>query len=338
MDGRSSYENLINPDRGQFIPGEKLDLAISQLIWQGKQFIIGIGGNVTDKEREKLENLILDIGNNGIDAKKLSHERMQIFVDSMITLVIVAESRDHTSISHIIRISHMVKKLADELANDKQFSEREKITDNFTHILKFAALLHDLGKLLVPESILNKQGLLTPSERSKINKHPEYGVSLLKSFIEPNLRNGFLGVFCIIGEQIMQYHHAYFSHCNKFYPNTKVLRGYPKGIHGKSIPLAARITTVVDVFEALSSETRMYPRWEGNGNICRYVPSVRKTLNIMKENAEQFDPEILRVLERSIEEGDLDRIVNMPVGKAELDQLKANFLDYLLGKMIRSII
>jgi len=98
--------------------------------------------------------------------------------------------------------------------------------------LKTASLLHDIGKIGVSEHILNKQGKLTVEEFDAIKQHPETGVSILGNF----------GEFRSILDYIL-YHHERMDGA-----------GYPKGIPGDQIPLVARIISVADTFDALTSD------------------------------------------------------------------------------------
>ncbi|MBC7332195.1 MAG: HD-GYP domain-containing protein [Synergistetes bacterium] len=124
------------------------------------------------------------------------------------------------------------------------------------------ALLHDLGKLKIPASIINKPGPLTPEEFEEIKKHPVYGVELAISSGEDNE-----DVISIISQ-----HHEWFSG-----------RGYPRGLGDGSISFMARIISVVDVFDALTTD-RPY-----KSKMLSYE-AVSKMLH---EGAVHFDPKIL---------------------------------------------
>jgi putative two-component system response regulator len=101
--------------------------------------------------------------------------------------------------------------------------------------IRYGSWLHDCGKIGIPESVLNKPGKLTEEEMAIIRKHPDWGAEVAR------LANRSTTIVNII-----RYHH-------ESYDGT----GYPTGIHGDHIPLEARIVTVADVFDALTS-TRPY--------------------------------------------------------------------------------
>lgn len=98
-------------------------------------------------------------------------------------------------------------------------------------ILHWAGLLHDIGKLAVPEEILNKRGRLTPEEWSVIKRHPSVGADLLRA-ISPGLEP--------VAAAVRAHHERWDG------------SGYPDGLAGRGIPLAGRIVAVADVYDALT--------------------------------------------------------------------------------------
>ena len=157
------------------------------------------------------------------------------------------------------------------------------------HMLKTivaAALLHDIGKISIDDAILKKQGRLTDEEFGRIKRHPELGVELLrgKEFpwdIKP----------------IILHHHEKVDGT-----------GYPMGLKGEEVPLGARILTVVDVFDALTSD-RVY----------RAAYPVERALSIMnEESGTSFDPVILRCFCNLIRSGKADAVVNADTSRDSL--------------------
>jgi len=125
--------------------------------------------------------------------------------------------------------------------------------------LEMGALLHDVGKIGVPDGILFKKGGLTEEERDAVRRHPEFGASLLKRI-----------PFLSGAREIVQSHHEKFDGS-----------GYPKGLKGEQIPIGARIFAVVDVFDALTTD-RPY----------KDALSYRSAADmIARESAVHFDPE-----------------------------------------------
>jgi HD-GYP domain-containing protein (c-di-GMP phosphodiesterase class II) len=145
----------------------------------------------------------------------------------------------------------------------------EKLNVSNIDELLLSAQLHDVGKVFIPLTILNKKGKLTEDEFNEIKKHPKYGYSILDG----------ISNFDHINEGVLYHHEKYNG------------GGYPEGLKGKEIPLFARIIAVADVFEALTAD-RPY----------RDAYLKEEALNIMKKQKEQYDPEIFKIFLDNIEE------------------------------------
>ncbi|NMB59001.1 MAG: HD domain-containing protein, partial [Chloroflexi bacterium] len=161
--------------------------------------------------------------------------------------------RDYETEDHSRRVSMMMIDLSDIMG----FTPEEK-----KHIYR-GTLLHDIGKIGVPDTILRKPGLLTPEERKIMEQHPIYSYELLKSidYLQPAL-------------SIPHLHHEKWDGT-----------GYPHGLKGEVIPLSARLFALVDVFDALTSDRPYRKAW-----------SVEKTMEYIKEQSgKHFDPGIVPV-------------------------------------------
>ncbi len=121
-------------------------------------------------------------------------------------------------------------------------SDSELTTEHQLEAIAAAALLHDMGKLAVPEHILNKPGKLTTAEFEKMKRHADIGADLLSSIKFP---------YPVV--PIVRHHHEFWNGA-----------GYPSGISGTDIPLGARILSVVDCFDALTSDRPYRPRLNDN--------------------------------------------------------------------------
>jgi PAS domain S-box-containing protein len=160
--------------------------------------------------------------------------------------------RDYETEDHSRRVSIMMMDLAELMG----FSDEEKI-----HIHR-GTLLHDIGKMGVPDAILRKPGLLTHDERKVMEQHPVYAYNLLKSidYLQPAL-------------SIPHLHHEKWDGT-----------GYPHGLRGEVIPLAARLFALVDVFDALTSDRPYRKAW-----------SIDKTIEYIKEQSgKHFDPGLIQ--------------------------------------------
>lgn len=128
--------------------------------------------------------------------------------------------------------------------------------------VEVAALLHDIGKIGVPDAILKKQGPLTGEERALINRHPEYSWSILRLF--PGLAEASL----------------YALHHHESFDGT----GYPAGLKGYEIPLVSRIVSVIDAYDAMVSN-RCYRKG---------LPHAEAVSRLLKSSGTQFDLEVVQ--------------------------------------------
>jgi HD-GYP domain-containing protein (c-di-GMP phosphodiesterase class II) len=145
----------------------------------------------------------------------------QTFLSAIKSLVRAIEERDAYTAGHSLRVWRYALQLADALGLDVQLRKQ----------LSLAAKLHDVGKVGVPESILNKRGPLTPEENAQVRQHPVIGEHILTPIIRS--RTVLAGI---------RHHHERIDG-----------RGYPDGLRGDQIPLLARLIAVPDTFDALTS-------------------------------------------------------------------------------------
>jgi HD-GYP domain-containing protein (c-di-GMP phosphodiesterase class II) len=153
---------------------------------------------------------------------ELSLRNQELFLGVIRTLVYIIEAKDKYTLGHSERVTGISLAVAGEIGLGPK--EREA--------LRVSALIHDIGKIVIPESILNKRGKLTEEEYLVVKKHPVVGynfVEHLAGFDE--VRNGIL------------YHHERFDG-----------GGYPKALAGEAIPLIARIIAAADAFDAMTSD------------------------------------------------------------------------------------
>lgn len=156
-------------------------------------------------------------------------ELNRVFLSTVEALALAIDAKDQVTHGHIRRVQRYTMALAEALG----------ITDeNELDALRAAALLHDTGKLAVPEYILNKPGPLTAPEFERMKMHAEVGADILKSIDFP-----------YPVEPIVRHHHEQWNGS-----------GYPAGLAGQAIPLGARILAVVDCYDALTSDRPYRPR------------------------------------------------------------------------------
>lgn len=153
-----------------------------------------------------------------------------LFLQTVKALATAIDAKDQYTAGHTERVSNYSLIIAEEVRVMKKIPRKE--WESFFQDLKIASLLHDIGKIGISESVLNKNGALNTDERREIERHPLVGYSILSKvdkFQEP-----ILGV---------KYHHERFDGT-----------GYPEGLKGKKIPLIAQVIAVADVFDALIAD------------------------------------------------------------------------------------
>jgi diguanylate cyclase (GGDEF)-like protein/putative nucleotidyltransferase with HDIG domain len=190
------------------------------------------------------------------DEKVHVEEMAALHLRTIEALALAIEAKDHTTHDHLRR----VRIYAMEIAKDLGLSASDM------QALRAAALLHDIGKLAVPEQIISKPGKLTPEEFEKIKIHPVVGAEILERVQFP---------YPVV--PIVRAHHEKWDGS-----------GYPLGLKGEDIPMGARILAVVDCLDALAS----------NRQYRRAMPLDRAMEIIVADSGKSFDPRVVEVLAR----------------------------------------
>jgi len=190
------------------------------------------------------------------DEKKHVEEMAALHLRTIEALALAIDAKDHTTHEHLSR----VRTYAVEVGQEMGLSESE------LEALRAAALLHDIGKLAVPEHIISKPGKLTPEEFEKMKIHPVVGAEILERVAFP---------YPVV--PIVRCHHEKWDGS-----------GYPAGLKGEEIPIGARILAAVDTLDALASD-RQYRR---------ALPLDQAMQEIAKLSGISFDPAVVEVLER----------------------------------------
>ena len=149
----------------------------------------------------------------------------------------LVENKDDNTGGHIRRSSAYAVLIAKNLTKNKNY--KSLITKDFIDNLEESAPMHDIGKIGIPDAILQKPGRLTAEEFEKMKEHPEIGAKI----IQDTFGHLFNGEYEDMAYQVARYHHEKWNG-----------KGYPTGISGTEIPLCARIMAVADVFDAVSSK------------------------------------------------------------------------------------
>ncbi len=207
-------------------------------------------------------NLMLDrYKDNEIELlKKQQRLSQHLFEQTATALVSAVDAKDTYSHGHSLRVAEYSEKIARMMGK----------SDDECYRIYYTALLHDVGKIGIADQIITKKGKLTPEEYFEIKQHPAKGHQILKSINEyPYLSVG------------AHYHHERYDG-----------KGYPEGLKGEDIPEIARIISVADAYDAMTS----------NRSYRDAIPQQLVREEIVKNAGTQFDPEIAKIMQKLIDE------------------------------------
>jgi len=183
----------------------------------------------------------------------------------------LSESRDNAMGDHIKNIGKNCKLLAQSLQFSPVFEK--EISQTFIDTIEIASAIHDIGKIKIPDRILLKPGKLTDEEMEIMKTHTELGAKSLMDIYASTEHNDFIKMAI----DIAYYHHEKWDGT-----------GYPNGLSGKSIPLSARIMSIVDVYDTLTGE-RCY----------KQAFSHEESMKIINDNSgTSFDPDIIEIFNK----------------------------------------
>lgn len=192
--------------------------------------------------------------------KRSYREVKDSYTEMIFRFALVAEYKDEATGTHLVRIADYSTEIAKGLG----------LPEDDIHYLRYASPMHDIGKLVIPDSILKKPSGLTPDEREVIKKHTTLGSDIFKGTRSPLLK---------VSSIISLTHH-------ERYDGT----GYPKGLKGKQIPLFGRIVALADVFDALTTKRPYKDAYDFD-----------EALEMVKsQSGKHFDPVILKAFLKRI--------------------------------------
>ena len=206
------------------------------------------------------------------DGKRHAEEMASVHLRTIEALALAIEAKDDTTSDHLRRVQVYAMEMGRELG----------LNDNELEALRAAALLHDIGKLAVPEYIISKPGRLTPEEFEKMKIHTVVGAEILEHVQFP---------YPVV--PIVRAHHEKWNGT-----------GYPMGLRGTDIPIGARILSAVDALDALASD-RQYRR---------ALPLAEAMAKIEIESGRSFDPAVVETLKRRHVELERKAQASGPIG------------------------
>ena len=189
-------------------------------------------------------------------------------IEALLMLARACEVRDEDTGNHVLRINYYSMALAKELG----------LKESFIKELGPSSILHDVGKIHIPDYILKKQGYFTNKEREEMKKHPLYGDRILGD-----------SEFFHLAKEIARWHHENFDGT-----------GYPDGLKGETIPISARIVRLADTYDALVSKRRYKSAW-----------SDQQAYNqIVNHSGTYYDPLVVEAFKHLFEKGVIQEIKN----------------------------
>ena len=191
------------------------------------------------------------------DAKQHLAQMNTLYLSTIETLAMAIDAKDQVTHGHIRRVQIYASGLAKAMGMKSEVE---------VQAIEAAALLHDMGKLAIPEHILNKPGKLTPAEFEKMKRHASIGAEILSAIDFP---------YPVV--PIVRHHHESWNGS-----------GYPDGISGTDIPLGARVLSVVDCYDALTSDRPYRPE----------LPDEEAIQILRDRSGSMYDPEVVETFIR----------------------------------------
>ncbi|MCW5203080.1 MAG: DUF3369 domain-containing protein [Candidatus Electrothrix communis] len=262
-------------------PGELIAGALL-LPLGGKQQVLGFiyleTTQLLSEDDRHLIQVMVNQCSSALENLILHFELKEANRDSLYMLAVAAEFKDKTTGAHIQRIAEYTRLLALEMGMPEEEAKN----------CAQASMLHDIGKLGIPDAILQKPGDLTEEEQAVMRTHTTMGFQILENHS-----------WFQLARDIALNHHEYWDGS-----------GYPRGLKGNEIPLTARIVSVADVYDALSHKRPYKEAW-----------SLERCLAHLQGNAgTQFDPKVVDAFLRLTDRGVLPRVSEKKIGFEEMGQ------------------
>jgi diguanylate cyclase (GGDEF)-like protein/putative nucleotidyltransferase with HDIG domain len=216
-------------------------LVLPLIYWVYRSYRLYLGRLEAEKDRVEVE-------------KRHVEQIASLNMRTIEALALAIEAKDQTTHTHLQRVRTYAVAVAREL----------KLPEGEIEALRAAALLHDIGKLAVPEQIINKPGKLTPEEFEKMKVHPLVGAEILERVAFP-----------YPVAPIVRSHHERWDGT-----------GYPEGLTAEQIPIGARILAAVDCLDALASHRQYRPA----------LPLIEAMAKVKEMSGTWFDPQVVEIL------------------------------------------
>lgn len=226
------------------------------------------------KTHLQLRRLQVELVSHNLELEQRISEQVRAVTAAQLATIFalakLTEARDDETGQHVVRVQTFSKVLAEQMRETRLHVAQ--LTPAFVEHLYQTASLHDIGKVGIPDAILLKPDKLTTAEFSEMQKHCAFGANTLAELLKRYPDNQFLRM----GVDVARSHHERWDG-----------GGYPDGLAGTAIPLAARIVAVADFYDALTSK-RCYRPGFSHGDTCRMIQEGTGT---------HFDPDVVTAFE-----------------------------------------
>jgi len=192
------------------------------------------------------------------ELKSAYAEIKESYAEMIFRFALMAEYKDNTTGTHLVRIADYSTEIALGL----------RLPKKDIYYLRYGSPMHDIGKLVIPDAILKKKSGLTPEEREVVKKHASLGADIFKGARSPLLN--------VAGLISLTHHERYDG------------TGYPQGLKGKQIPLLGRVVALADVFDALTTQ-RPYKEAYAFAEAIRMIED---------QSGKHFDPQVVKAFLR----------------------------------------
>ncbi len=232
-------------------------------------------GNEIGQLYSTIGKMEADMAEQYRDIRQFSENLLKMQNGLIVLMADMVESRDSDTGDHIQKTAAYVQIIMDGLKRKDYYTE--KLTPQYMDYVIKSAPLHDVGKINIPDAVLNKPGKLTDEEFAIMKSHTTAGRDIIDKAISTVEGESYLRE----ARNMAAYHHERWDG-----------KGYPEGLHGEAIPLSARIMSVADVFDALTSPRIYKPAFPLN-----------KAIRIIEEGTgTQFDPKCVEVFIEALPE------------------------------------
>jgi response regulator RpfG family c-di-GMP phosphodiesterase len=202
------------------------------------------------------------INNSAKEVQLLNEEIEDTQKEVVFTMGAIGESRSKETGNHVKRVAEYSKILALHYG----------LPEYFANMLKQASPMHDIGKVAIPDAVLNKPGRFDENERKIMDTHAQLGYEMLKNSHRPLLK---------LAATVAYEHHEKWNGT-----------GYPQGLKGNKIDIAGRITAIADVFDALGSDRVYKKAWDD-----------KRIFNLFKEEkGKHFDPKLIDIFFENLDD------------------------------------